>query len=78
MLGCPLFDPAPLNDTRADYEQFEAELLAQELIVDAPAALTRFRVELGHLEGPLHLCVRCSPSGPATYWTRDLAEHLVE
>jgi hypothetical protein len=35
-------------------------------------------VELGHLEGTLHLCVRCSPGGPGTYWTRDLDEHLVE
>jgi len=41
------------------------------------AALTRFRVELGHLEGPLQLCERCSPGGLATYWTRDLEEHLV-
>jgi hypothetical protein len=47
------------------------------LVVDTLAALTRFRVELGHLEGPLHLCVRCSPGGPATYWTRDLDDHLV-
>ena len=48
-----------------------------ELVVDALAALTRFRVELGHLEGPLQLCERCSPGGLATYWTRDLEEHLV-
>ena len=47
------------------------------LVVDTIAALTRFRVELGHLEGPLQLCARCSPDGPATYWTRDLAEHRV-
>ncbi|MCU4927124.1 hypothetical protein OB905_14245 [Halobacteria archaeon AArc-dxtr1] len=47
------------------------------LVVDTLAALTRFRVELGHLEGPLQLCVHCSPGGPATYWTRDLKEHLV-
>ena len=47
------------------------------LVVDALAALTRFRVELGHLEGPLQFCARCSPGGPATYWTRDLNEHLV-
>jgi hypothetical protein len=47
------------------------------LVVDALAALTRFRVELGHLEGPLQFCARCSPGGPATYWTRDLDEHLV-
>jgi len=33
------------------------------LVVDALAALTRFRVELGHLEGPLQLCERCSPGG---------------
>ena len=48
------------------------------LVVDTLAALTRFRVELGHLEGPLHICSRCSPGGPATYWTRDIKEHLVE
>jgi hypothetical protein len=47
------------------------------LVVDALAALTRFRVELGHLDGPVQLCARCSPGGPATYWTRDLEEHLV-
>ena len=47
------------------------------LVVDALAALTRFRVELGHLEGPVQLCERCSPGGLATYWTRDLKEHLV-
>jgi hypothetical protein len=43
-----------------------------------PAQLTRFRVELGHLEGPLQLCGRCSPGGPATYWTRDFESHVVE
>ena len=48
------------------------------LVVDALAALTRFRVELGHLEGPLQLCARCSPDGPATYWTRDFESHAVE
>lgn len=47
------------------------------LVVDTLAALTQFRVELGHLEGPLQLCARCSPSGPATYWTRELEEHRV-
>ncbi len=47
------------------------------LVVDTLAALTRFRVELGHLEGPLQLCARCSPGGLATYWTRHLEEHLV-
>ena len=47
------------------------------LVVDALAALTRFRVEFGHLEGPLQLCEQCSPGGLATYWTRDLEEHLV-
>jgi len=47
------------------------------LIVNTLAALTRFQVELGHLEGPLQLCERCSPGGLATYWTRDLEEHLV-
>ena len=48
------------------------------LVVDTVTALTRFRVELRHLEGSLHLCVSCSPGGPATCWTRDLDEHLVE
>lgn len=48
------------------------------LVVDTLTALTRFRVELGHLEGTLHLCVRCSPGGPAMYWTRDLAPHIVK
>ena len=47
------------------------------LVVDALAALTRFRVVLGHLEGTLQLCASCSPGGPATYWTRDLEPHLV-
>ena len=47
------------------------------LVVDTLAALTCFRVELGHLEGPVRFCARCSPSGPATYWTRDLEAHLV-
>ncbi|WP_459190904.1 DUF7558 family protein [Halosimplex sp. J119] len=47
------------------------------LVVDVLAALTRFRVEFGHLEGPLQLCARCSPGGPATYWTRNLDQHLV-
>jgi len=45
------------------------------LVIDALAALTRFRVELGHLEGPLQLCERCSPDGLATYWTRKLEKH---
>ncbi|WP_449405102.1 DUF7558 family protein [Halopiger aswanensis] len=31
----------------------------------------------GDLEGPLQLCARCSPGGLATYWTRDLEEHLM-
>lgn len=48
------------------------------LVVDALAALTRFRVELGHLEGPLQFCARCSPDGPATYWTRSLEEHVAD
>jgi hypothetical protein len=47
------------------------------LVVDTLAALTRFRVEFGHLEGPLQLCARCCPGGPATYWTRDLDDHRV-
>jgi hypothetical protein len=48
------------------------------LVVDSLAAPTRFRVELDRLEGPLPICSRCSPGGPATYWTRDIKEHLVE
>lgn len=47
------------------------------LVVDTLAALTRFRVELGHLEGPIQCCARCSPGGPATYWTRNLEDHRV-
>jgi hypothetical protein len=49
-----------------------------ELIVDALPALTSFRVAIGHLEGTLHLCVRCSPGGPVTYWMRNLDDHVVE
>ncbi|UTF55943.1 DUF7558 family protein [Natronosalvus rutilus] len=48
------------------------------LVVDTLTALTRFRVELGHLEGSLQLCAHCSPTGPATYWTRDLETHVVD
>jgi DNA-directed RNA polymerase subunit RPC12/RpoP len=48
------------------------------LVVDALAALTRFRVEFGHLEGPLQFCADYCPDGAATYWTRDLADHRVE
>ena len=48
------------------------------LVVDTLAALTRFRVELDHLEGPLQFCAQCGPGGPATYWTHELDEHLVE
>ena len=48
------------------------------LVVNVLAALTRFRVELGQLEGPLQLCARCSPGGPATHWTRDFELHAVE
>ena len=69
-----------LDDTSADYEQFETELLSKDrdaANVDTLAALTRFGVEIGHLEGPLQLCARCSLGGLATYWTRDLEEHLV-
>jgi hypothetical protein len=47
------------------------------LIVDALAALTFFRVELGYLNETLHLCVRCSPNGLVIYWTRDLEEHRI-
>ncbi|MEA5389397.1 hypothetical protein VB773_21020 [Haloarculaceae archaeon H-GB2-1] len=44
----------------------------------SPAQLTRFRIELGHLDGPLQLCECCSPGGLATYWTHDLEAHVVE
>lgn len=47
------------------------------LVVDALAALTSFRVTIGHLEGTVRFCARCSPGGPATYWTRDLEDHRV-
>lgn len=47
------------------------------LVVGTLEALTRFRVELGHLERPLQLCVCCSPGGLATSWTRDFEEYLV-
>jgi hypothetical protein len=72
--------PDPHDDTSRDYERFEKEQIAQDrdaTSIDTLAALTRFRVELGHLEGPLQLCARCNPGGLATYWTRDLKEHLV-
>jgi len=42
-----------------------------------PARLTRFRVKIELLEGPLQLYERCSPSGLATYWMRDRKAHLV-
>jgi hypothetical protein len=47
-------------------------------VVDTGAALTRFRVALGRLEGPLQLCADCCPAGPATFWTRDLEEHRLD
>jgi len=47
------------------------------LVGDRLAALTRFRVELRYLEGPLQLCVRCRPGGFSTDWTRDLEKRLV-
>ena len=53
------------------------ESLCQFGVVDTLAALTRFRVELGHLEGPVLLYERCSSGRLATYWTRDLEEHIV-
>lgn len=46
------------------------------LIVDTLPALTSFRVAIGHLERTLHLCARCNPGGPATYWTRDPDAHV--
>jgi hypothetical protein len=45
------------------------------LVVDAVAALTAFRVTIAHLEGTVRFCTRCSPDGPATYWTRDTLEY---
>ena len=45
--------------------------------VDTGAALTRFRVELAHLEGTLRFCEPCSPGGLSAYWTRDLSDHVV-
>ena len=47
------------------------------VVVDCLPALTSFRMEIGHLEGTIRLCTGCAPSGAATYWTRDLEEHLV-
>jgi hypothetical protein len=47
------------------------------VLLQVEERLTQFRVELDHLEGPLQLCARCSPGGPVSYWTRDLAEHRV-
>ena len=47
------------------------------LVVGTGAALTRFRVELGHLKGTLRFCEQCSPGGLATYWTCDLSDHVV-
>lgn len=61
------------DPTRADHHACDG----CGLIVDALVALTRFRVELGNLEGTLHLCARCSPAGKATYWTRPLEDHIV-
>jgi hypothetical protein len=34
-------------------------------------------VTLGHLEGPLQYCDRCSLGRLAMYWTRDLEAHIV-
>ena len=47
------------------------------LVVDTGAALTRFRVKLGHLEGTLRFCEQCSPGGLVTYWTRNLRDHVI-
>ncbi len=47
------------------------------LVVDALAVLIDFRVELGHLKGPLRFCVDCSLGGLAADWTHDLEAHLV-
>ena len=74
---CPICIDCAVQEQVDPAEQDHHACDSCGLIVDTLPALTRFRVELGHLEGTLHLCVRCSPSGPATYWTRDLDEHLV-
>nr|WP_318570903.1 hypothetical protein [Salinigranum marinum] len=75
-LGLPGF---VTTDAAALLKQASEERLpGGRMAWEALAALTRFRVELGHLEGPLQLCERCSPGGLATYWTRDLEAHLVE
>jgi hypothetical protein len=66
------------TQTRLDPDERHHSCDGCGLIVDALAALTRFRVELGHLEGPLQFCERCSPSGLAMYWTRELEEHVIE
>jgi hypothetical protein len=47
------------------------------LEVNTLAARIWFRDDLGHLEGPIQVCARCSPGGTATYWTRDLEAHIV-
>ncbi|WP_080509319.1 DUF7558 family protein [Candidatus Halobonum tyrrellensis] len=46
------------------------------LVVNTGVALTGFRVKLGHLEGTLRFCERCSPDGRVTYWTRALNDHV--
>jgi hypothetical protein len=66
------------TQTRSDSDERDHHACdGSGLIVDTLKALTRFRVELGHLEGTLQLCARYSPGGRATHWTRDLTEHLV-
>ena len=47
------------------------------LVVNCLAALTNFRVQIGHLEGVLQLCANCALEGPATYWTRELEPHVI-
>lgn len=47
------------------------------LVVNTGAALTRSRVELGHLEGTLRFSERCDPDGNAIYWTCDFGDHVV-
>nr|WP_020222643.1 hypothetical protein [Halarchaeum acidiphilum] len=37
-----------------------------DCLLDVVAALTRYRVQLGHLEGTHRLCAGCRPNGPAT------------
>ena len=70
--------PATAVDSSSTHSRRRRRVAPAASGTEGPARLTRFRVELGHLEGPLQLCERCSPGGRATYWTRDLEAHMVE